>query len=92
MYQILENTKNYLAKLLSTLGQSDCTVTNTGDFIKRQRYKMISFDVKSLFTNVPLEETIAVILKKVSDKSKIMTNIPRKTMRQLLLLCSFYIY
>lgn len=56
-------TVKYLAKLLSPLGQSDCTVTNTADFIKhirketiRERYKKISFDVKNLFTNVPLEK------------------------------------
>ena len=34
-------------------------------------YKMISFDGKSLFTNFSLEETIAVILREVYDKSKI---------------------
>ena len=32
---------------------------------------MISFDGKSLFTNFSLEETIAVILREVYDKSKI---------------------
>ena len=53
---------------------------------------MISCDVKTLFTNVPLDETIAVILIKVFDKSKIMTNIPRETMKQLSLLCTKHVH
>ena len=51
-------TAKYLAKFLSPLGQSNYSIVNTADFIKRLRkekiprnYKMISFDVKSLFTN-----------------------------------------
>ena len=32
---------------------------------------MISLDVKSLFTNVPLEETITITLSKVYDKNKL---------------------
>ena len=55
----------YLAKLLSPLSQSKYTVKSTKDFIEKIRninlphgFDMISFDVKSLFTSVPLEETI----------------------------------
>ena len=90
---IYEEAK-YLAKLLSTLGQSDNTVTNTPDFIKRikketipEKYKMKSFDVKSFFTNVPREETISIISRKKYNESKIITNTPRKTMRKFLRLC-----
>lgn len=46
LYQILENTKNYLAKLLSTLGQSGNTVTNTPDFIKRIKKKQYQKNTK----------------------------------------------
>ena len=60
----------YLAELLAPLGKSKHTISNTKDFITRlkteriqkKRFKMISFDVKSLFTNAPLEETIDIIL------------------------------
>ena len=37
---------------------------------------MISLNVKSLFTNVPLDKTIDVISKKVYNEKEIQTNIP----------------
>ena len=36
---------------------------------------MISFDVKSLFTNVPLDETIETILQKVYVEKKTKTKL-----------------
>ena len=60
----------YLNKLLTPLNKSDYNIVNTEDLIRRLReetipagFKMISFDVKSLFTNVPLVKTIDYILK-----------------------------
>ena len=52
---------------------------------------MISFDVKSLFTNVPLEETLDVILNKIYDEKKIERNIPRNIMQDLLYLCTKHV-
>ena len=56
-YQLAKN----LAKLLSPLANSEYTVTRTKDFIEKIKnvkvpdgHQLISFDVKSLFTNVPL--------------------------------------
>ena len=49
---------------------------------------MVSFDVVSLFTNVPLDQTIDIILRKVYDEKKIDTKIKRKDMKRLLLLCT----
>ena len=64
----------YLAKLLSPLSKSQYTVQNTKEFInyiKKQKnpsnYKMISFDVISLFTNVPIDATINIILKHIYE-------------------------
>ena len=34
-------------------------------------YKMVSFDVVSLFTNVSLDETIDIIIKRIYDKKEI---------------------
>ena len=51
-------------------------------------YVMVSFDVVSLFTNVPLKQTIEIILKKVYDERLIKTKIPRKRMEKLLYLCT----
>ena len=49
---------------------------------------MISFDVVSLFTNVPLQKTIDIILRKVYTEKLIKTKIPRNKMKELLLLCT----
>ena len=48
-------------------------------------HKHVSFDVKSLFTNVPLDFTIDLILKRIYEDNKIQTNIKKKEMKQLLL-------
>ena len=63
---------NYLTKLLSPLSTFKYTIKNTSAFIahtKRQNipknFKLISFDVTSLFTNVPSDFTIDVILKRI---------------------------
>ena len=49
---------------------------------------MVSFDVVSLFTNVPLEQTINIIIKRIYDKNEINTNIPKQEMKELLYLCT----
>ena len=85
----------YLNKLLTPLNKTDYNILNTGDLIRRLReeiipagYKIISFDVKSLFTNVPLDKTIDYILKKVYNEKKIQTNIPKTVLKELLYLCT----
>ena len=49
---------------------------------------MVSFDVESLFTNVPLEETIDIILHKIYRESMIVTNITENDIKSLLFLCT----
>ena len=50
---------------------------------------MVSFDVASLFTNVPLiKETIEIILKRIYINKEITTDIPKKEMKELLILCT----
>ena len=85
----------YLNKLLTPLNKSDYTILNTDDLIRRLTeetiqavYKVISFDVKRLFTNVPLGKTIHFLLKKVYDEKKIQTNTPKKVFKELLYLCT----
>ena len=88
-------TAKYLSKLLSPLSKSQYTVDSTKDFMSRIKnvkvpygYKMISFDVVNLFTNVPLNFTIDIILRKIYDEKIISTKIKREDMRKLLLLCT----
>ena len=47
---------------------------------------MLSFDVVSLLTNVPLEETINILIEIKYDKNEINTNIPKHEMEELLYL------
>ena len=88
-------TAKYLANLLAPLGKSKYTITNTKEFVKyiqKQKvldgYKMVSFDVVSLFTNVPLEQAIEIILKRIYINKEITTNIPKQEMKELLFLCT----
>ena len=83
----------YLAKLLSPLSQSECTIKNTKQFMEQIRmkqvpdgYKMVSFDEKSLFTNVPLEKAIEITLKRIYERKEINTLISKMEMKELLTL------
>ena len=78
----------FLNSLLVPLGTPDHSIHNTEAFakqVKGQRipegYRMISFDVKSLFTNVPLEEAIDIMLTTVYDEKKIETKAPKSILK-----------
>lgn len=45
---------------------------------------MVSLDVQSLFTNVPVNETIDIILKYVYDSDLPPPNVPKHYMKSLL--------
>ena len=58
---------------------------NTKEFIEElkqqklsQEHKMVSFDVKSLFKNMPLDHTIDIILKRTYEDNEIVTSITKK--------------
>ena len=51
-------------------------------------YKMVSFDVKSLFTNLPSERTIDITLERIYDRKEINTQTTRPEMKELLRLCT----
>ena len=83
----------YLAKLLSLLSQSEYKIKNTKQFIEQihmkqvpDGYKMVSFDIKSLFTNVPLEKTIEITSKRIYERKEMNTSVSKKKMKQLLML------
>ena len=86
----------HLAKFMSTLCQSEYIVKNTKQFVQdfkrlhvpRDNYKLVSFDVSSLFTNVSLDYTIDVILRRIYTERKIETNITKKELKDLLILCT----
>ena len=47
-------------------------------------YKFVSFDLISLFTNVPLTKTTDIILKRVYSENLVTTNLTKRTMKKLL--------
>ena len=49
---------------------------------------MVSFDVKSLFTSVPLEYTIDIIIKPIFEDHEITTIFTKSEMKKLLTLCT----
>ena len=49
---------------------------------------MVSFDVKSLFINVPLDRTINIILRKIYNHKELETPITRCEMKEMLTLCT----
>ena len=88
-------TAKFLNSLLAPLGKSDCSILNTKAFVKQVKgqripegYKMISFDVKNLFTNIPLKETVDIILTKVCDEKKRDIKIPNSILKELPYLCT----
>ena len=90
-YQI----SKYMASLLAPLTKSKQNIESTQDFINKLRtlripegYKMVSLDVVSLFTSVPLEYTIQIILDKVFKEKKIKTKLSHKELKTLLELCT----
>ena len=85
----------YIGKIISPLGKSNYTINNTAEFIKSleaikipEGFQMISFDVKNLFTNVPLEDTINIIMKKVYEENVIKTFFTPIELKFLLHLCT----
>ena len=50
-------------------------------------YQIVSFDVKALFPNVPLQYTTDLVLKRIYENYGILTPITKNEMKEILLLC-----
>ena len=89
------NLSKYLAKMLEPQRKSQYSLKTTKDFmykIKTEKiptgYQMVSFDVKSLFTNLLLDRTINIILQLIFDNQEIQTTMTKKELEELLILCT----
>ena len=78
-----------------TYAISTYSVESTKDFIERIKnksiqhdYDLVSFDVVSLFTSVPLDYTIELILNKIYVDKRIETKLMREEMKELLETCT----
>ena len=66
---------------------------STKDFVtqlrkqrKPRHHKLISFDLSALFTSVPLDNTLDIIMRRINVDKEIETNIPEEFLKELLLL------
>ena len=48
-------------------------------------YQYISFDVESLFSNVPIKRTVDIILKRIYEDKLVSTNLRKRTLKKLIL-------
>ena len=53
---------------------------------------MMSFNVKSLFTSIPLNKTIKITLERINDWKEVDTDIPKAIMKEMLLLSTKDVY
>ena len=84
----------FITRLLNPLTLNDYSLKDSFDAAARiaaipdglydEGYTMVSFDVKILFTNVPLQKTIDVILDRVYNQQRIQTNIKKRTLEKLI--------
>ena len=85
----------FITKLLNPLTQNQYALKDSfeaaekikaiPDHLYDEGYRLVSFDVKSLFTNVPLQKTIDVILDRVYNQKLISTNLKKRTLKKLIL-------
>jgi hypothetical protein len=77
---------------MTVFGKDSFMLKDTFDFVNRVSKltspKTVSFDVESLFTNIPVNETIDIILKRAfSGRTTRFNGLKRKTLKELLLIC-----
>ena len=53
-----------------------------------ESYQMFPFDIKLLFTNVPSNDTIDILLRRIYIDKEINTNLTKKELKELILLCT----
>jgi len=88
----------YLDKILKPLiTNNNYIIKDTFDFVNRvskltnnNNQHMVSFDVESLFTNIPTTETINIILDRAFPNSETLKfeGMKRETLKKLLIICT----
>ena len=85
----------YQTKLLNPITSNECTVKDSFDAVTHinniprnlfnDGYGFVSFDVTSLFTNIPLKKTVNIILKRIYKNNLISTTLKKRTLKKLIL-------
>ena len=81
----------YLVPLLSPLTKNEYTVDNSTQFADEitnipdaDQYFMASFDIESLFSNIPLNETIDICIRTLFSNSETFMNFTKSLFKELL--------
>ena len=91
------NVGKFLASLLNPLAQNEFTLSDSFEAVSNIQnipqhlfndgYQFVSFDVESLFTNVPLKRTVNIILNRIFTDKLLDTNLRKRTLKKLILDC-----
>ena len=85
----------FITKLLNPLTQNAYSLKDSFEAAEKIKaipqslyddgYVLVSFDVKSLFTNVPLRKTVNIILDRIYNQKVITTNLKKRTLKKLIM-------
>jgi hypothetical protein len=86
----------FLVEILSPLVENTYMIKDTFDFVNKVAHlntnidkTMLSFDVESLFTNIPTRETINIILRMVYKRNtKFFHGLTKEELEKLLIVCT----
>ena len=83
------NLAKFLVPLIEPITKNNFTVKNSFEFSKEickqnPEYFMASLDVESLFTNIPLEETIKICCDSLYKNQELLRNISKNQFEKLL--------
>ena len=89
------NLLQNLSRLLNPLTLNEFSLRDSFDTITHienipqnlftKGYRFVSFDVKSLFTNIPLKKTVAIVLHRIYNDKQLTTALKKRTLKKLLL-------
>ena len=96
------NLAKFLTRIVSPLaGKSPSFVKDSGDFVEKARKlkleegsTLVSFDVTSLFTRVPIAEALEVIGRRLEEQEAVerRTTLSVESVKRLLHLCLTFTY
>ena len=88
-FRFHHHIEQYLSKIFQPLTINDYNIKDSLDAVNRinhilQKLFFVSFDVESIFKNVPLQTCLNVIIKRIYDNKLINTNIKKITTHKLI--------
>ena len=91
------NVGKFLASFLHPLPLNEFTLSDSFEAVSSTQnipqhlfndgYQFVSFDVESLFTNVPLKRTVNIILNRIFTDKLLDTKLRKRTLNKLILDC-----